>query len=77
MYRLMHDLLHDLTSMYAAGSLPPIAPITQFSISEIESAMRFMAGGTHMGKIMICVKPDAVVKVGAIYTLVVTYKLAY
>ena len=61
--RLVHNLLNDLISMISDGSLPTIAPITQFPISEVESAMRFMAGGTHIGKIVISARPDAVVKV--------------
>lgn len=40
-----------------------VGPIISYSISEMEKAMRAMQGGTHMGKIVLTLRQDDLVKV--------------
>ena len=39
-------------------AIKPVTPITKFPISKLESAMRMIQGGKHMGKIVIEAKDD-------------------
>lgn len=57
------SVFKDVMALFAQGTLMPVEPITTFSMSEIEPAFRFMASGTHMGKIVITAANDCVVKV--------------
>ena len=57
------SVLKEIMALFANGTLTPLEPITTFSISDIEPAFRFMASGTHMGKIVIKADRDCLVKV--------------
>ena len=62
-YRLMEEWLQ----LRVQGKITPVRPIHKFSISDTESAFRYMSTGTHMGKIVITTDPigpsDEIVKV--------------
>lgn len=42
-----------MMSLVLAGHLKPIGPMKTFSFTDIPSALRYMRGGTHVGKIVI------------------------
>ena len=47
------DLLSRMFDMISNGNIKPISPVKIFSFAEIPQAIRYMRGGTHMGKIVI------------------------
>lgn len=53
----------EVMELFANGCLNSVEPITAFSMSDIESAFRFMASGNHMGKIVVNADKDCLVKV--------------
>lgn len=57
------SVLEKVMGLFAKGSLTPLEPITKFPISAVEPAFRFMASGTHMGKIVVTADRNCVVKV--------------
>lgn len=57
------SVFKDVMRLLARGTLTPVEPITTYSMSTIEPAFRFMASGNHMGKIVITVDKDCLVKV--------------
>ena len=57
------SVLNDVMDLFAHGILTPVEPITTFSMSAVEPAFRFMASGTHMGKIVITANQDCLIKV--------------
>ena len=60
---LVGRVLKEIMGLFANGTLTPLDPITTFPMSDIEPAFRFMASGTHMGKIVVTADRDCVVKV--------------
>ena len=60
---LVGRVLKEVMDLFANGTLTPLDPITTFSMSDIEPAFRFMASGTHMGKIVLTADRDCLVKV--------------
>ena len=60
---LVGRVLKEVMGLFANGTLTPLDPITTFPMSDIEPAFRFMASGTHMGKIVVTAERDCVVKV--------------
>ena len=63
---LVGRVLKEVMGLFANGTLTPLDPITTFPMSDIEPAFRFMASGTHMGKIVVTAERDCVVKVSRI-----------
>jgi NADPH:quinone reductase-like Zn-dependent oxidoreductase len=51
--KIMKRLLSDVFDLMAKQHIRPIAPITAFSIAEVESAFRALQGGKIMGKIVV------------------------
>lgn len=60
---LVGRVLRKVIEMFSHGTLTPLEPITTFPISAIEPAFRYMASGTHMGKIVVKADRDSVVRV--------------
>ena len=63
---LVGRVLKEVMGLFANGTLTPLDPITTFPMSDIEPAFRFMASGTHMGKIVVTADRECVVKVSRI-----------
>ena len=63
---LVGRVLKEVMGLFANGTLTPVDPITTFPMSDIEPAFRFMASGTHMGKIIVTADRECVVKVSKI-----------
>ena len=60
---LVGSVLKQVIGLFANGTLTPLDPITTFPMSDIEPAFRFMASGTHMGKIVVTADRDGLVQV--------------
>ncbi|KAE8149582.1 hypothetical protein BDV25DRAFT_140696 [Aspergillus avenaceus] len=60
---LMRRLLSDVFQLFSNGTAQPVVPITSFSVSETEAAFRSLQGGRGMGKSVIELQPEALVKV--------------
>lgn len=60
--KIMKRLLSDVFGLMDKGLVRPISPITNFPISNVESAFRTLQGGKIMGKIVIVPRPDDQVK---------------
>lgn len=56
-------LLVEVMNLYENGEIQAINPISIFSTSEVQQAMRMMQSGKHMGKVVIEAKDDCLVKV--------------
>ena len=56
-------LLEDVMDLYKNGEIQAINPVSVFSISEVQQAMRMMQSGKHMGKVVIEAKDDCFVQV--------------
>ena len=62
---LFNKLLTEVIELYQINAIREVAPVTSFSMSEIQDAMRLMQGGKHMGKIIIQSQADDIVKVSS------------
>lgn len=51
--RIVQNALASSIRLYVEGSIQPVYPITPYSISAMEKAMRQMQGGLHMGKLVL------------------------
>ncbi|KAE8355130.1 hypothetical protein BDV28DRAFT_163475 [Aspergillus coremiiformis] len=60
---LMKRLLSDVFKLFTNGVVRPVAPITSYSVSDVETAFRSLQGGRGMGKSVIEFQPEALVKV--------------
>lgn len=49
--------------LYLKGEIQAVSPVSVFSISEVQQAMRMMQSGKHMGKVVIEAKDDYVLQV--------------
>ena len=56
-------LLNNVVDLYQHREIQAVSPITIFSISEVQQAMRMMQSGKHIGKVVIEAKSDSVVQV--------------
>ena len=61
--KFVGSVLQEIVKLFGNGILTPMEPITKFPMSAIEPAFRFMASGTHMGKIVVVAEEDCLVKV--------------
>ena len=59
---LVREVLNDLTQKFASGALTPI-PYTEFPMTEVAGAMRFMAQAKHIGKVVVTNKTPVEVRV--------------
>ena len=66
---LLKRVLTDVMNMYENNIIRPVTPITVYSISELQQAIRLMQSGKHMGKVIIEGGSDCVVQVRALLTL--------
>ncbi|KAL9609347.1 MAG: hypothetical protein Q9167_005871 [Letrouitia subvulpina] len=55
-------VLSEVIDMHNQALLQPIMPITVFSVSELQQAMRLMQSGKHTGKIVIEASEDSIVQ---------------
>lgn len=65
---VMKRLLSNVFKLFAKGLARPVAPITSYSVSDVEVAFRSLQGGRVFGKSVIEMQPDALVKVSYIST---------
>lgn len=61
---LVNRLLHDVIELMASGAVRPISSTTM-PISEMEAAFRHIQAGKHIGKVILSVQDQQVVKVSA------------
>jgi NADPH:quinone reductase-like Zn-dependent oxidoreductase len=57
------NALQSVMSLFDAGHLRPIAPISVYPISQLEKAFRIMQAGKHLGKIVVVPDPNDLVMV--------------
>ena len=57
------QLLRDVVEMLRVGKIRPVSPITTYSMSEVQDALRKMQMGRHIGKLVIEPKVEDVVQV--------------
>ena len=69
--QLMQALLNNVLDLYCSGRLRLVSPLTTFSITEVESAIRTLQGGKSTGKIVIVPGMDDHVKVSYLHTRIV------
>ncbi|KAI2485626.1 Mycocerosic acid synthase [Pyrenophora tritici-repentis] len=55
-------LWHDTAKMIHEGAIKPIAPLQIFTMAEVEKAFRHMQTGKHMGKVVVRVDDEDVVR---------------
>ena len=60
---LILKLLSNVMALIRDGSIQPVAPVTTYSMSDVEEGFRQMQTGKHMGKIVIEAQSDDQVKV--------------
>jgi NADPH:quinone reductase-like Zn-dependent oxidoreductase len=60
---IIKNALAESISLCRDQIIRPIHPITSYSISDMEKAMRQMQGGNHIGKLVLIPGPDDEVKV--------------
>ena len=58
---VLQKVLKNVFSMFVAGTLSPLFPITTMPISEVEQAFRMMQAGKHSGKIVLTAGVNATV----------------
>ena len=61
--QLMQALFDNVLDLYRNGRLRLVSPLTTFSMSEVESAIRTLQGGKSIGKIVVVPEIDDKVKV--------------
>lgn len=59
---IMRDTMDKVMSLFEAGILTTVYPITTFPITEIEEAFRLIQARKHMGKVVLEVHEGALVK---------------
>ncbi|KAE8371165.1 KR domain-containing protein [Aspergillus bertholletiae] len=60
---VMKQLLSNVFKLFAKGLTRPVAPITSYSVSDVEMAFRSLQSGHVFGKSVIELQPDDLVKV--------------
>ena len=60
---VFHKTCADVMELLRIGAVKPVSPITVYPISKIESALRLMQTGKHMGKIVVEAQPGDHVQV--------------
>lgn len=63
--RAVHHALTAVVRLCHEGLIKPAYPITPYSMSDMEKAMRQMQGGSHIGKLILVPRADDQVKVVA------------
>ncbi|KAL9582994.1 MAG: hypothetical protein Q9212_002975 [Teloschistes hypoglaucus] len=59
---VMSHTMHKVMSLFESGVLTTVYPITTFPITNIEEAFRLIQAGKHMGKVVLEVHEEALVK---------------
>lgn len=62
--KVFNALLKHVLKLHDMGALVPVSPITTYSMSELQKAMRLMQSGQHMGKVVITAGSSDIVQVG-------------
>ncbi|KAJ3578103.1 hypothetical protein NPX13_g2461 [Xylaria arbuscula] len=60
---LLSRVLSDVSNLMRYGKIRPISPVTQFNVSEIESAFKTLHGGKTHGKVVVVPHTDDIVQV--------------
>lgn len=60
---VLQNALVSVLRLCQEGAISPVFPITEYSISDMEQAMRHMQGGTHLGKLVLTPRPGDKVQV--------------
>ena len=58
-----HKLLTHVLKLHQVGVLVPVSPLLTYSMSELQSAMRLLQAGKHMGKVIITARGGDIVQV--------------
>jgi NADPH:quinone reductase-like Zn-dependent oxidoreductase len=66
----VNRVLKDVIRLFTEKVINPVQPVTVYPLSEIEKTFRLMQAGKHMGKIVLSVKPDDLVPVSKIPSLI-------
>lgn len=61
--KLFQTLMEDVFRMYQSGAIREVSPITTYSMSGIQDAMRLMYAGKHMGKVVIEARDSDMIQV--------------
>ena len=61
--QVFKELLAKVVDLYRRGEVQAVTPISTYSISEVQQALRMMQSGKHMGKVVIEAKPESMVQV--------------
>ena len=64
--KAFNAMLNHILELHEMGALVPVSPITTYSMSELQKAMRLMQSGKHMGKVVIIAGSSDTVQVGKI-----------
>ena len=56
-------LLSHVVELHQMGALVPVTPLTTYKMSELQTAMRLMQSGKHMGKVVITPGSEDIVQV--------------
>ncbi|TQN68831.1 Highly reducing polyketide synthase azaB, partial [Colletotrichum shisoi] len=60
---VIQDALCGVMDMFGKKKLRAVAPVTTFSVSDVDEAFRLMQSGKHMGKVVVVPKKTDLVKV--------------
>ena len=66
---LAKRMIREVFSLLASGAVQHVQPLNLFSLSELESAFRFIQAGKHTGKVVLTADDNTMVKVPAYWTL--------
>jgi NADPH:quinone reductase-like Zn-dependent oxidoreductase/malonyl CoA-acyl carrier protein transacylase/ubiquinone/menaquinone biosynthesis C-methylase UbiE len=61
--KVVQKVLKEIIRLCHEKAIKPVYPVTSYSISDMETAMRQMQRGTHIGKLVLVPGPDDEVKV--------------
>ncbi len=61
-------LLREMMDLAAKGHIKPICPVKVFPFEDIESSLRYLRAGTHLGKVVISNGPGSAVQVPVKFT---------
>lgn len=57
-----------MMDMLEKGQIKPISPMKVFPFEDIESSLRYLRAGTHLGKVVISNGPGSIIQVPVTFT---------
>ena len=61
--KAFHKLLTHVLELHQVGALVPVSPLVTYSMSALQSAMRLLQVGKHMGKVVITARGSDIIQV--------------